>query len=191
MAVSRWSEIDLKYFEPSEEYFNEELKKIDKSLSDFCQLSGVDKQKVKVNIKSLRQVIKRVDMRGLYFHIYHNGMNANEYKVIVGLTVFWILKLRPFWFDIDPNEDVDEDILRFASAFNEKFALHLVLTLLNDYNSDFISRGEDLVTAYCDELEYSFRYRDLSKEALFLMFDPFYYLYFYNGSVNNRGDLKL
>ncbi len=189
--MSRWSEVDVKYSEPSEEYYNEELLKLDKMLDSFCELSNISKSDVKVNIKSLRQVIKRVDMRGLYFQVFHEGMNANEYKIVVGLTVFWLLKLKPFWLDVNPDGDIDEELLKFAATINEKYALHLVLSLLTEYNADFIEKGEDLVTAYYDELEYSFRYRDLSKESLFLMFNPFYYLYFFNSSVNGEGKLKL
>lgn len=190
--MNRWKDIKFKYQEPEHEYYIQEIRKIDELMSEFCAISRVEKSRVRVNVKSLKQVIKRVDMRELYFHVFHENMDANEYKVILGLTIFWILKLRPFWFDLNPeDEDIDEEMLDFASSFNEKFSLHLVITLLNSYNAEFIDKGEDLVKAYCDELEYSFRYRDLSKESLFLMFDPFYYMYFYNASVNKQGNMKL
>ena len=112
-------------------------------------------------------------------------MEPNEYKVTIGLSAFWVVKLHPFWLPVD--DDSDDLFLELAEQFNEKFAVHMVLTLLQEYNPNFIERGEDLLKAYCDELTYSFRYRDLSKESLFLMFDPFYYLYFFDSSVDKYG----
>lgn len=187
---NRWSDTEFKYKEPPDEYYMQEMEKFDKLLTDFCDITQIDKARVHVNIKSLKQIIKRVDMRWLYFKIYHDGMEINEYKINVGLSVFWIIKLHPFWLEIDDEED-DNELLELAEQFNEKFALHLVMDLLHEYNSNFIERGEDLVRSYCDELTYSFRYRDLSKESLFLIFDPFYYLYFFNSTISETGNLKL
>lgn len=187
---SRWNDTAFKYTDPPEEFYNQELEKLDRLLTDFCSIVKIDKKLVRVNIKALRQIIKRVDMRWLYFKIYHDEMEINEYKINAGLTVFWILKLHPFWLQIDPDTD-DDATLELAEQFNEKFAVHMVLDLLHEYNPNFIDKGEDLLRAYSDELAYSFRYRDLSKESLFLMFDPFYYLYFFNSSVNDQGKLKL
>ncbi len=188
--AKRWTDVDWQYTEPNKEYYIQELEKINASLEDFCAISRIDKKIVKVNIKTIREVVKRVDMRQLYFQVFHKGMEINEYKLIVGLTVFWIIKLKPFWLDID-NDTTDDAMLELAAEFNERFALHMVSMLLNEYNPSFVEKGEDLFQAYCDELIYSFRYRDLSKESLFLMFDPFYYLYFLNNSVNTNGDLTL
>ena len=188
--VNRWVNESFQYSEPSEDFYEKELEKIHNLLADFCAVLKIEKESVSVNIKALRQIIRRVDMRWLYFKIYHNDMEINEYKINAGLTVFWILKLHPFWLNIDP-ETQDDEVLELAEQFNEKFAVHIVLDLLHEYNPNFIDKGEDLLKAYCDELVYSFRYRDLSKESLFLMFDPFYYLYFFNSSVNDEGELKL
>lgn len=188
--ANRWADTEFKYTEPPEEYYLQEMEKFDKLLTDFCDITRIDKTKVHVNIKSLKQIIKRVDMRWLYFKIYHDGMEINEYKINVGLSVFWIIKLHPFWLEVSDDEE-DDELLELAEQFNEKFALHLVMDLLHEYNSNFIERGEDLVRSYCDELTYSFRYRDLSKESLFLIFDPFYYLYFFNSTISETGDLKL
>lgn len=188
--MSRWNDTTFKYTEPTEEFYKKELTKIDTLLTDFCKIVKIKKEDVCVNVKALRQIIKRVDMRWLYFKIYHDEMEINEYKLNAGLTVFWILKLHPFWLQIDPNTS-DDSLLELAEQFNEKFAVHMVLDLLNEYNPNFIDKGEDLLRAYSDELTYSFRYRDLSKESLFLMFDPFYYLYFFNSTIDEQGELKL
>lgn len=83
------------------------------------------------------------------------------------------------------------ELLELAEQFNEKFAFHLVMDLLNEYNSNFIKHGEDLLRSYFDELTYSFRYRNLRRESLFLIFDPFYCHYFFNSTISETGDLKL
>ena len=183
--TNRWSKTNFKYTEPTDEYYTQELAKFDELLTTFCSAISIEKSKVDVNIKALKQIIRRVDMRWLYFKIYHDGMEPNEYKVTIGLSAFWVVKLHPFWLPVD--DDSDDLFLELAEQFNEKFAVHMVLTLLQEYNPNFIERGEDLLKAYCDELTYSFRYRDLSKESLFLMFDPFYYLYFFDSSVDKDG----
>ena len=190
--MSRWNNDDItKYSEPDEDFYNKQIENLNKSMESFCQIAKIDNSRVLVNAKTLKEVIRRVDMRDLYFHVFHNNMEANEYKIITGLTVFWILKLKPFWYYIKPEDEANDELITLASMINEKFSLHLVITLLKEYNVDFISKGENLVAAYYDELEYSFRYRDLSKESLFLMFDPFYYLYFYNSSINEKGELRI
>ena len=97
--------------------------------------------------------------------------------------IFWILKRHPFWIDV--HEADEDDIIHLASVINEKISLHIALTLLQDYNSNFFDYGEDLVKGYTRELEYSFTYRDLSKESLFLMFDPFYFDHLFAGSYKD------
>ena len=119
--------------------------------------------------------------------IIHKSMCPGNWVHIrnAGLLIFWILKLRPFWMHI--NDDDSDDMIENATYINEKICLHIVLSLLREYNSEFFQYGKNLVSAYVNELEYSFRYRDLSKESMFLLFDPFYYLYFYNQSTQEGG----
>lgn len=185
MAETRWDDIELQYTEPCPEYVQMELEKFDKHLEEFCKTSGIAPERIEVNVKALKEVVVRLDMRRLYFIIYHKGMAANEFKINTGLTVFWILKLRPFWMRIK-EEDSSEQI-ETATWINERICVYFVVSLMREYNKDFFSYGKDLVKAYTHELEYSFRYRDLSKESMFLMFDPFYYLYFYNQSTKDGG----
>lgn len=185
MENTCWNKLEFQYEEPSPEYVEDELKKIEQQIDEFCKATDIDHERIEVNVKTLKDIIIRLDMRRLYFHIYHKKMDANEYKINAGLFVFWMLKLRPFWMKVLEN-DTDE-MVETATYINEKISLHIVLSLLEEYNSNFFEYGKDLVTAYTRELEYSFRYRDLSKESMFLLFDPFYYLYFYNQSTQNDG----
>lgn len=185
MKGTCWDKLKFQYAEPSAEYIEEELRKIEEQVWEFCNTVDLDPDRLEMNFKTLKDIIIRLDMRRLYFHIYHKKMDANEYKVNAGLLAFWILKLRPFWMGI--REDDTDDQIEVATYINEKICLHIILSLLEEYNSSFFTYGKDLITAYINELEYSLRYRDLSKESMFLLFDPFYYLYFYDQSTLKDG----
>lgn len=185
MNENRWYNTGFEYVEPSQEYIDKELEKFESIVEQFCKIANINKKDIEVNIQSLKDVIIRVDMRKLYFQIFHSNMKANEYKVIVGLECFWILKLRPFWMRI--KEDTSDEEMKRATWINEKITLHIVCSLLTEYNPDFMKQGKDTRESYCKELEYSFRYRDLSKESMFLMFDPFYFMNLKNLSVTKEG----
>lgn len=182
---NQWRDIDLVYTEPTQEYIADEMEKYRDILNQFCEVSGLDVKRVKVNIQALKDVIIRVDMRQLYFQIYHANMKANEYKCIIGLAGFWILKLHPFWVQIQDGDS--PDMMRLATWINENYVLHMVCTLLKQYNPEFLEYGLDMREAYCNELLYSFRYRDLSKESMFLLFDPFYFMSLCDTSVTKDG----
>lgn len=181
----RWHNIGFVYTEPPQEYINNELKKYQEILVQFCQIAGLDVNRVEVNVQALKDVIIRVDMRQLYFQIYHANMEANEYKCIVGLAGFWLLKLRPFWIHIQEGDS--PEMMQMATWINEKFVLHMVCSLLEKFNPEFFEYGLDMCEAYCSELIYSFRYRDLSKESMFLLFDPFYFMGLCNTSITKDG----
>ncbi len=185
MNNTRWQNIEFGYEEPPQAFIEQELEKYDEIVSLFCRIASLDKKRIEVNIQALKDVIVRVDMRKLYFQIYHSNMRANEYKVVIGLECFWILKLRPFWIKIMPEDS--EEFMQMATWINEKIVLHMACSLLKQYNPDFFEKGQDICELYCKELEYSFRYRDLSKESMFLMFDPFYFINLCNSSISNDG----
>lgn len=188
MSEERWGKI-TPYTPPDINYIMSEMEKYETLLEQFCKASKLDRNRVKVNIQSLKDVIIRVDMRKLYFRVFHANMEPNEYKRIIGLSGFWILKLRPFWIQTEDNDS--EEILRLATWLNEEIVLHMVCGLLKEYNPEFFETGHDLCESYCSELLYSFRYRDLSKEAMFLLFDPFYFSALRNTLINSDGKILL
>lgn len=188
MSEERWGRI-TPYTPPDNDYITAEMEKYETLLEQFCEASQLDPNRVSVNIQALKDVIIRVDMRKLYFRIFHADMEPNEYKHIIGLSGFWILKFRPFW--IQTKEDDSKEILRLATWINEEIVLHMVCSLLKEYNPEFFENGRDLCESYCNELLYSFRYRDLSKESMFLLFDPFYFSALGNLSVAPDGKTLL
>ena len=93
-------------------------------------------------------------------------MITSEYKE-TALYCCWILKLRPFWID---------ESSRSSERINEKFALHLYVSLLKKYNEDF-SEEDGRNRLHIRELLYSFRFRDITKESMILMLEPYCYEY--------------
>ncbi len=181
----RWKECELVYSEPPQDYIKAEAKKIFEIVESFCNVSGLDVERIEYNYPTIKDIIVRLDMRLMYFHTYHNKMNINEYKLVSGLIIFWILKLRPFWVKI--KTDDTKETINMATNINEQIALHIAVGLLKEYNQNFFENGKNLVGQYCKEMLYSFRFRDLSKESLYLMFDPFYFLHLFEKSVDENG----
>lgn len=99
------------------------------------------------------EIIERVEKRRIYFHIFHNGMKLGELNEFA-LYCYWILKLTPFHCQsIQSNE------------LNAKVALKLFLNAIRIVAIERKSKA-NLKTEIVQELYYSFRYRDLSKEAI-------------------------
>lgn len=156
-----------KYEWMTENDFMEEVRNLDKLLHDFCEGSALyPYESVKTNIDALKDIIVRVHKRKHYFKVFHAEMITSEYKE-TALYCYWFLKLRPLW--IDPSYKSSERI-------NEKFALHLYISLLKKYNEDF-SEKDGINRLHIRELLYSFRFRDITKESMILMLEPYYYDY--------------
>lgn len=156
-----------KYKWMTEQEFLDEVHNLDKLLHDFCE--GCDLypyESVKTNINTLRDIIVRVHKRKHYFKVFHNEMITSEYKE-TALYCYWFLKLRPLW--IDPAN-------KSSDRINEKFALHLYISLLKKYNEGF-SESNGINRLHIRELLYSFRFRDITKESMILMLEPYYYDY--------------
>lgn len=156
-----------KYRWMTEQEFMEEIRNLDKLLQDFCRASGsYPYESVKTNMNSLRDIVVRVHKRKYYFKVFHNDMITSEYKV-TALYCYWVLKVRPLW--ADPS-------IKNAERINEKFALHMYISLLKKYNEDF-SEEDGINRLHIRELLYSFRFRDITKESMILMLEPYYYEY--------------
>jgi hypothetical protein len=169
---------------PDDEYIENQIEYLETCAKDFFDTVDFPYEKLKTNIKTIEEIVIRVHKRMKYFIYFHNNMELNEYK-IVALYVYWILKLRPYWIDISGE---DEETIVFSTRINEKISLHAFLSIIREYNKLFFEKGNDLIKDYSEELLYSFRHRDISKEAMYLMLDPFYYMYYFNKSVDSEGN---
>jgi len=101
---------------------------------------------------SIKEVINRVEMRRVYYHIFHNGMDMSELNTCA-LYCFWMLKLKPFRHKTNAFS---------ANKINAFVAILLFLCTVN-----MVSKGKLVMTnEIMKNLIYSFQYHDLSKEAI-------------------------
>lgn len=118
---------------------------------------------------SIFKIMEQVRRRQLYFHIYHDTEGMNELKE-AALYSFWILKLQPFYWKGECEEKPGYEL-------NAKIALRIFTRGLTCYAADKTveAQKEGLHKTYAanlkdkaalDRLEYSFCFRDLSKEAM-------------------------
>jgi len=101
----------------------------------------------------LYEIFNRVEMRRVYFHIFHNGIDMGELNEGC-LLCFWIIKLMPFEHDKISN-----------ITLNVKISLCLFINMLG-YVAVKTKRKVNLKGVTVDYLSYAFMYRDLSKEAI-------------------------
>ena len=178
------SKSTLTYTRLDDDDVDKEIANLNQVVKEFCKSINFPYDRIEANIKTLEEIVIRVHKRKVYFHFFHDEMEPSQYKV-TGLYVFWILKLRPFWVSIYENDDENE--MDIATRINEHISLYIVLSLIQGFNKSFIENGQDLLSGYIEELLYSFRYRDISKEALYLMLDPFYFMQYYNEAIDEDG----
>ncbi|GHV86041.1 hypothetical protein AGMMS50230_16490 [Spirochaetia bacterium] len=100
----------------------------------------------------IAEICERIEKRRIYFHIFYNCKmgELNEGS----LMCFWILKLMPFsHLSIPLNE------------LNAKIALYLLNNVLI-YHAKKKGKKVNISSELYERLYYSFRFRDISKEAI-------------------------
>ena len=104
------------------------------------------------NQSVMLEICARIEKRRIYFHIFYDCKmgELNEGS----LMCFWILKLMPFTHDSIP-----------ANELNAKIALY-VLNNVVIYHAQKNGKKANISESLNIDLYYSFRFRDLSKEAI-------------------------
>ncbi|MDR2965597.1 MAG: hypothetical protein LBU88_07460 [Treponema sp.] len=136
--------------------------KIPVYLKNIHSILGINSpSEILVDQDALYEIITRVEMRRVYFHIYHpiEMGELNEGALIC----FWILKLMPFKHD-----------LISTNLFNVKIAQTLFVKMLI-YVAAKTNRKVNLNKELLKNTFYAFRYRDLSKEAIMALAESFLY----------------
>jgi len=110
----------------------------------------------------IREIISRVEKRKVYFHLFHNGLEMGELNEIA-LYCFWILKFQPFKLKHDKITAT-----RNTNKVNVLIAVYLFLaavkTAVNKKKGT--NYGLNISNEFLKNLVYSFKYQDLSKEAI-------------------------
>jgi len=113
-------------------------------------------------VEVLYEIFNRVEMRRLYFYIFHKGIDMGELNE-GSLLCFWILKLMPFEHEKFPNITI-----------NVKIASCLFINMLK-YVAKKKGRRVNLKGSTIDYLTYAFMFRDLSKEAIMALAESLLY----------------
>jgi len=108
------------------------------------------------------EIFNRIEMRRIYFHIFHKGTDMGELNE-GSLLCFWILKLMPFEHKDFPN-----------ITLNVKIASCLFINMLR-YVAKKRGRQVNIKGDTIDYLAYAFMYRDLSKEAIMAIAESLLY----------------
>ncbi|MCL2802279.1 MAG: hypothetical protein FWD28_11045 [Treponema sp.] len=141
---------------------NKLMEKIPIYLQNIHSILGINStSEILVDQEALYEIITRVEMRRVYFHIYHpiEMGELNEGALIC----FWILKLIPF-----KHDSISTGLL------NAKIAQTLFIKMLI-YVAAKTNRKVNLNTELLRNTFYAFRYRDLSKEAIMALAEGLLY----------------
>jgi hypothetical protein len=119
-------------------------------LQDFEATQGL--AGIKSDNTVMVEICERIEKRRVYFHIFYNCKmgELNEGS----LMCFWIIKLMPF-----SHNDIS------ANELNAKIALYLLNNMLL-YHAKKNGKKINISDTINKDLFYSFRFRDISKEAI-------------------------
>jgi len=153
---------------PGSTIWQQSLQFID-MLTGFLEISELPKGcEIDCSRYAMWEIIKRVDQRDAYYSHFHD-FDINEKKVAC-LTAYWILKLRPLTVLFE-NELLPRYAERkYADEINEIFAIYVLLSGLKIWSKELHKGAVFLnMNSYFETLKYSFRYRNLSIDAMVLL----------------------
>jgi hypothetical protein len=134
------------------------LRTLQKHLGNLSKMLNMDTTKIIISQSAVLEVIERVEKRRVYFHVFYDGCKMGELNE-GALLCYWILKLHPFsCFGIDSN------------ILNAKIALCLFTSTVFGYVQDTYKTTTSFSAQFLKDVYYSFRFRELSKEAIMLLF---------------------
>ena len=141
--------------------FEQMLHKLEGKLRNLSDVLKIDTSEIVISMRVILEVIERVEKRRVYFHVFYDGCKMGELNE-GALFCYWILKLHPF-----SCAGVDANIL------NAKIAICLFVNTIYYYRNSNNKKDTVIPPHYLNDVYYSFRYRDISKEALMVMIESF------------------
>jgi hypothetical protein len=131
-------------------------------IRDAMSVWGSDFQYIIYDENTFLEIVERVFKRKIYFKVFHSVAETSLLKEI-SLYCFWILKLQPFAYK---QVKTIEDKGKTNYELNAKMALSLFTKGLAAYANENGKRVNIASPDILRDLFYSFRYDDLSKEAM-------------------------
>jgi hypothetical protein len=133
------------------------LKMMQKHLGNLSNMLNIDTTKIIISQSAILEAIERVEKRRVYFHVFYDGCKMGELNE-VALLCYWILRLHPFsCLGIDSN------------VLNAKIALCLLTSAVFGYRKSAYGQTASFSPQLLKDVYYSFRFRELSKEAIMLL----------------------
>jgi hypothetical protein len=130
-------------------------------LERCCTIVGLSYANMKYSKTRLREIIKMVERRRVYFHVFHRGEGGRSMEMgelnEACLQCFWILKLFPFFDAEDPDNNVN---LVFSLKLFIDTIWYVAATRTPPQKAN--CHSDEVL----DHLLHAFRVRDLSKEAM-------------------------
>lgn len=136
-------------------------------IESFIKHNGYDSAKVYINENTVMAIVAKVHQRREYFEYFH-GLDMSECKE-AALICFWYIKLRPL---CAISKQEGEECAEVFDYINEKLAIYYIIVILRGMlqgRGGSTERLDKIPQNYLRELAYSFKYRDISKEALILL----------------------
>jgi hypothetical protein len=130
------------------------LGKFNQYLGAFSVKTGISN--IVISEETLFEIFERIEKRRVYFHIFYKGCKMGELNE-GALMCFWIVKLCPFLCHSIP-----------ADILNAKIAIFL-FNSMTSYIARKQGKQARITPKIVEDLYYSFRFRDISKEALMLL----------------------
>ena len=149
------------------DYVNEFLTLISEKYEKDIKGSDGSKKKVIVDNYAIINIVDRTHLRKYYYSVFHDiRIDKVAENKTIGIFIYWILKFRP----------LKSEIRIKGYDLNEMFAQYLFGKTLKLYEGeDFVY--DDYMKEYFEEIIYSFKYRDLSKESIILMLEYSFHKY--------------
>jgi hypothetical protein len=134
------------------------FKILQEHLGGLSKMLNMDTTKIIISEPAFYEVIERVEKRRVYFYVFYDGCKLGELNE-AALLCYWILKLHPFSC---PGMD--------SNVLNAKISLCLFTSTVVGYLKKNYGKTATLSSQFLKDVYYSFRFRELSKEAIMLLF---------------------
>jgi hypothetical protein len=141
-----------------EEAVNHIFNILQEHLGSLSKMLNIDTSKIIISESAFYEAIERVEKRRVYFHVFYDGCKMGELNE-AALLCYWILKLHPFSC---PGLD--------SNVINAKIGLCLFTSAIFGYQKKTYEKTASFSSQFLKDVYYSFRFRELSKEAIMLLF---------------------
>jgi len=135
--------------------------KIIKFLGNISSVLGINTIEIIYSEDILIEIIERIEKHRVYFHVFHDGCKLGELNE-GALLCYWIAKQHPFYH---PNIK--------ANTLNIKIAICLFTNAIY-YYSEKMKWDKRISEHFINDLYYSLKFRDISKESLMIIANSFF-----------------